>query len=356
MSGHAQATRASLDVGSSSVRYADSIDVTAFSLSPAFQVSGRRGYLTGAGTLAQTSGASTYSGALTAAASTWLRQPVSLEAGITAGGSSHSDGARTGQLLGSGRLYLASAGRGLWGGGAIGSTWDGGLWREVVQASAGAWLTSTPGTAMLSITPTAVDDTIRYTDASLVLQRESSRVDVAASLGTRMGDPLPMLITDRFWGSASAAFWLTPRTALVAAGGTYPIDFTQGYPGGRFASFALRIAAKRAAPLPSPSGARVTTTPPAIRSLEVAPAASGTRRIRVYAPGVSSVDVMGSFTSWSLLSLRPEGNGWWGATAPLGRGSHEITVRVNRGPWTVPPGLTILPQEFGGATGLLIVQ
>jgi len=41
---------------------------------------------------------------------------------------------------------------------------------------------------------------------------------------------------------------------------------------------------------------------------------------------------------------------------PIARGTHQINLRVNGGRWIVPPGLTPITDEFGGAVGLLIVE
>jgi hypothetical protein len=351
----AQSSRAWIDVGTARVRYADSIDVSALSLSPSFQWLGRSGYVAGTGTLAQMSGGATYSGALSGGISTDARRRLSVELGATAGGSAHSDASRTGQLLGSGRLYLNAAAGGGWGGGGVGSTSDGINWRRVVQGSIGAWASTGRGSGMVSITPTAVDDTIRYTDATLLLRRDARRVELLATLGTRFGDPVPSLVTKRAWGSASAVFWTLPHVGIVASAGTYPIDFTQGYPGGRFLSLAVRLAATRSNDVDAtPRSTRFYDA--AARAFEVRRAASGRHRIRVHAPAASAVEIMGSFSGWAPVGLAPEGNGWWGVTLSLGRRSHEINVRVNGAAWSVPPGLTSLEDEFGGASGLLVIR
>jgi predicted carbohydrate-binding protein with CBM48 len=341
-------------VGPTNVRYADSINVNAFTIAPGFQLAGRRGYGFAAGSLAQMREASTYSGTVGAGLSTDVARRFSGEIGGTAGGSAHSDDSRTGQLLGSGRLYLNGRTGGAWGGGGIGSTWDGGRWRDLFEASAGAWVTNGPTNGVLSLTRTSVDDTIQYADALLTVRHEAQRAELSATLGTRFGDPLPTLVTDRVWGSISAVLWMFPSVGVVAAAGTYPIDFSQGYPGGRFASLAIRFAARRTRAVieaPTLNGARDATA----RTFEVRPTRGGAQRLRVYAPAASSVEIMGTFSDWRAVPLAREGGGWWSVTLSLGRRSHEINLRVNGGPWEVPPGLTPLRDEFGNTTGILVV-
>jgi hypothetical protein len=351
----AQQLRGTLDIGSSSVRYADSVDVTAVTMSPAFTAIFANVSLGGFGTLSQASGASTYSGTVHGALSSSGGRRASVELGGSTGGSAHSDGARTGQMMGTGRAYLNASRGGAWAGAGLGGTWDGVVWRDLVQGSLGGWLSGTAGSAVASLAPTVVDDTIAYSDALLTLQRPNGRLELSATLGTRIGEPVPSLLTDRVWGSVSATAWIRPSVGIVISGGTYPIDFTQGYPGGRFVSVALRFAAERRsggmplAPLVSPTSTEV-------RAFELAPGTAGAQRIRVHAPDARSVEISGDFTNWAPVALTPAGNGWWSASPPMSAGTHEITVRVNGGAWTVPPGLAAIRDEFGGSVGLLVVR
>jgi hypothetical protein len=41
---------------------------------------------------------------------------------------------------------------------------------------------------------------------------------------------------------------------------------------------------------------------------------------------------------------------------PINSGKYEMNIRINGGPWTVPPGLLSMLDEFGGSVGLLVVQ
>jgi hypothetical protein len=224
----AQRARLGVDLGTSSVRYADSIQVAALTVTPAFDLAGRAAFLSGSGTLSQSSGAQTFSGTAFGGIAPQLSSRYSIELGGAFGGSSHSDGSRTGQMLGSGRLYVSGGGLGAWGGAGLGRTWDGTKWRGLVQATLGAWLGRPAGSVVVNVSPTSVDDSIRYTDGILTLQRPGDRVALSASLGARFGDPLPSLVTDRLWGSVSGTLWVQPFAGIVASAGTYPVDFTPG--------------------------------------------------------------------------------------------------------------------------------
>jgi len=57
------------------------------------------------------------------------------------------------------------------------------------------------------------------------------------------------------------------------------------------------------------------------------------------------------------VKLTPSASGAvWRLSMPIARGTHQINLRVNGGRWLVPPGLTPITDEFGGAVGLLVVE
>jgi hypothetical protein len=43
-------------------------------------------------------------------------------------------------------------------------------------------------------------------------------------------------------------------------------------------------------------------------------------------------------------------------TLPMLAGTHEIALRVDGGAWVVPPGLTMIRDEFGGLSGILVIR
>lgn len=350
----AQSASASLDLSSARMRFADSIDANSASLSPALRLSGARAAISASGTLSQLAGSWSNYGRLDASATPVAWGRFSTEVLGLAGGSSHANGTRTGQILGSARFHVDAGTRGAWIGGGVGRTWDG-SWRGVVQGDAGGWMTAGANALVLSAAPTVVDDTVKYTDAFLSLLRVQEAWELGASLGFRAGQQLPTLPANRsLWGGLSAVFWATPIVGIVAAGGTYPVDFTQGYPGGQYLSLSVRLRTASGAAPPVRPAASAPAGP--LRALEVQRIAGDSHRIRVRAGGARTVELAGDFTRWTPVALRPEGNGWWTAVMPIARGTHQLNVRVDGGPWLVPPGTTAMPDEFGGSVGLLVVR
>ncbi len=365
----AQQLSATLDAGAAAVRYADSLDVSAATLSPAFDFITRSTTLSGAGTFAQGgNGVWSLQGQLAGSAFTPPLGNVRAELAGSAGGSAHEDGTRTGELLARARLHFMKRGWGVWAGGGGGRTWDGDVWRDMLVGDAGVWARSGGGTLVLSTAPAVVDDTIRYTDTELSARWATTRLELGGVVGARAGHGLPTVAgSKRAWGSISMTLWLAEHLGLVASGGSYPVDFTQGYPGGRFMQVGIRMAIGRMKS--SASTARTRGRDGAVDRDSPNDRASGTKLIsafdiehgtgnqvtlRVRAPGARTVEISGDFTSWTAVPLERGAEGWWTVTLPIESGTHQLNVRVDGAAWVAPPGLMTITDE-SGSSGLLSI-
>ena len=333
------------------MRFADSVDATTMSVSPALYVVDGRRSLNAFGTFSRLGGASSNSGTLTGAVRLGTGR-VSGDVEGNAGGSFHSDGERTGVVMGLARLNVAALSRGAWAGAGAGMTWDG-IWRNVFQGDAGAWLVSQGRRTSLRVSPTVVDDTIRFADLLWTGGFTRARLSLDASFGFRGGDDLPSLPANRnTWGGLAAAYWLSPSIALVAGAGTYPVDFAQGFPGGRFASLSLRWRPALFLELPPAVPDPATTS---MSALQVNRQSGSVYVVRIRAPSARSVELTGDITGWRPVAMSSDGSGWWTTSLSLASGTHEVNVRADGGAWGVPPGLTVLRDEFGGRVGLLVI-
>lgn len=348
--------RATVDAGGASVRYADTASLTAATLAPAihFDAGALRG---GAAGVLSSLGDGTRSmqGSLALSALSQAFGPLRAELAGNAGGTTHQDGARTGQYLGRGRAHLTSGPRGLWAGAAMGHTWDGATWHAVVEGDLGAWARMGSVSVLGTLVPSSVGDSIRYTDAQGILGWSGRRAELQASAGVRNGDDI-IESSSRTWGSISATLWILPQVALVAAGGSYPTDFTQGFPGARYASVALRVAAQ---PRPRFQRSGAVEARPVRKAValsqgfEANALPDGRHALRIHAPGARRVELMGDFTGWKPVALTPAGNGWWALAQPVGRGSYQLNVRIDGAAWGVPPGVTTGVDEYGARVGLV---
>lgn len=357
----AQRVTSSLSAGVVSVRYADAATISAMTLSPILTFSTTRA-ASGVGATFSRAGAGNWSaqgilvGSLHSniSASGWFG-----EIGGIAGGSTHADGARTGQLLASARAYHAGTAITLWTGVGAGAMWDGVGWNVVRQGELGLSARGERATVVATLLPTSAADTLRYADARIALELAGGVVTYRASLGGRVGSALVVQGSDdRVWGDVGVTAWLGERLALVAGAGTYPVDLTQGFPSGRFVSVALRLGGSRPVALRRPTGedaARRESAHAGMQRFEARRLASGRTRIRVRAHAARRVEFTGDPTTWVPVALRRDDDGWWSLELDVAPGIHEVNVRIDGGAWVVPPGLAVIVDEFGGRTGRLVI-
>lgn len=354
----AQRVTSSLDVQGTRLRYADTVDATATGLTPSVRLDWGHGLLSASGTYAQLSSAWSADGSVDGAVFTPSRGPFSAELAATVGGSTHQDGTRTGMAIGMGRLHFDGQSSGLWIGAGGGATSDGFVWRGVRQGEAGAWLSNGPASLTLTAEPTIVDDSIRYTDLTAEGGWTAGRLELGAVGGARAGAHLPSVASNATaWGSVRAMVWVASRVALLGSAGTYPVDYTQGFPGGRFASVGVRLSlSPRARPAEVPVPVEpVAAAAGGVSKVQLVPRANGAV-LQVFAPGARTVEVNGDFTGWTPRALAPAGQGWFTLPAPIAAGTYQMNVRVNGGEWLVPPSLAVVRDEFGGSSGVLVVR
>jgi hypothetical protein len=355
----------SLELGGVALRYADTLNTGAATVTPRFAADWNNASLEAIGTYSQfTTGGWTAQGILSASRFVPVTSGMLGELSGFVGGSTHNDGTRTGEFIANGRLHLPRGRSEMFVGIGAGRTWDEIAWRNVLLGEAGVSLASGPTNALLTITPTMVNDSIKYADTQVSLFHNAERVDWGVLVGFRFGDQLTTLSANvRSWASASANFWMTQRIALVAGIGNYPIDPTEGFPGGRFASLSVRISRHE-----RPGGAKAqtgdepvapaapVTGSPAVTEFVARRAAGEMVTLQVSVEGAQVVELNADFTKWEPLRLAPSAPGLWSVTLPLKAGNYQLNVRVNGGQWIVPPGLLSMSDEFGGAVGLLVVE
>lgn len=360
----AQTAEGSVDVGGAALRYADTLNTGAGAITPHVSIDWQSGFVDAIGTYSQfTAGGWSTQGVLSGSRFIPAGARSVIELGGVAGGSTHSDGTRTGEGLLNSRLHLGPSSREFFVGASAGRAWDGDAWRSIVVGEIGTSLAIGTGGAMLTASPAIVNDSLKYTDTQASLYWRRERLDLAAVLGFRIGDQVMTTnASAKSWASITALAWMTPRLGIVASGGSYPIDPTQGFPGGRFVSLALRLATRGGGPQPSPRAGdedlRPEAAPAGVTGFSAQREKSGGLTLRVASHGAQSVEITGDFTNWVPLRLTPDGGAaeTWSVKLPIDSGKYEMNIRINGGPWVVPPGLLSMLDEFGGSVGLLVVQ
>jgi Carbohydrate-binding module 48 (Isoamylase N-terminal domain) len=357
----AQRVVTSLDLSGTNVWYADTIRSGGAALSPALRLDWAHATVSAFANVSRLgNGGSSTDGMLAPSVFSPSIGPFVGELGGSLGGSGHQDGTRTGQVLALGRAHLMTRAWGAYVGADVGRTWDGAVWHNVRQGEAGVWLDYGGRTWLATVTPVAVEDSIRYTDFQAALRYPIGVVDFGASVGARAGSVGAAIGgSSRVWGNASAVVWVGPRLALVASAGAYPVDLTQGYPGGRFVTVALRIGSRdaRSPTQSAPAGEAGADAPSTgTTKLDVRTVIGRQRIVRVYAPAAQTVELNGDFTQWQAVSLTRGNDGWWTAECSIAAGTHQMNIRINGGEWLAPPGLVTSRDEFGGIVGILTVE
>lgn len=359
----AQATVARVDVGSSRVRYADTLRLTATSITPELIAEWPLAVVRAVVSYSLLSGGgSSFQGiggfsVFTPSAGVFLAE---LE-GV--GGGTSSEGSNTSQLLGIARGHVAGLRAGAWVGGGGGTASNDNRRRPTRLAEVGAWARMGPATASLTVSPTTVEDSIRYTDINLAARTAFSRLELTATAGSRSGSHPEMFGSSvKAWASATVVSWITPSVAIVAGAGRYPVDLTQGFPGGAYGSVGLRMAARlgesgsgRTAAAPSEPVTEPDPPDAAVGRLQLASIGGNRRLLYVRVPAAATVEVAGDFNGWLPLQLTRRPDGWWSLELELESGAYETGLRVDGGAWIAPPGLTPIRDEFGGEGGILIV-
>ena len=359
----AQQVRSSIVLGGVRVRYADALDVNALMLSPAVTVQSGAGVLGASGTFSSpTIGPWSAQGQLAGSIFRTVAAPLAIEVGALAGGSTAQDRTRTGHAQAVARAHVTASRAGLWVGGSAGRAWNGAAWQPTRVTELGAWTQGELLGVVATYVPTVANDSVRYADAQLSLRLRSTRFEIDGVLGHR-GDASSALGVDdpSTWASVSASMRLSARAAVIASGGTYPLDLLQGFPSGRFVSLGIRLTGPGSGP--SPEFARTTDELERDRLLRAGVGALGVRRIaegrhelRLRASGAQRMEMTGDLTGWQPVAMQAAPDGWWTIVLDGAPGRYELTVRRDGGAWVVPPGLMRRRDEFGGVSGLITLR
>lgn len=358
----AQQVRSSVVIGGVRIRYADAFEVSALTLSPALTLQSGANVFGANATLSQPS-LGAWSGQLTLAGSTFrpIRGAFAAELGGNGGGSTSGDGTRTGHAQVLGRAHLISARFGAWAGAGAGSSWNGASWQATRVGELGVWGQRDAIGALVSWSPIVASDSARYADLLLALRWRGRRLELDGTLGHRSGPARAAGVSDPdAWTSLSASWRVSTRMAIVASGGTYPLDLLQGFPSGRFASVGVRLTGPGSGPSPefarAPEDIERDRLVRGVSALRIRRVAANRFELRLRASGTARMEITGDLTGWEPVAMRAEPDGWWMIALDGEPGTYEITVRRDGGAWLVPPGLRVRRDEFGGVSGLLTLR
>ncbi len=350
-------TTASVDAGGARVRYGDTVQITAGTVSATASTLTHNSSLSGL-IAASSTQQSSWTMFATASGSVFSPARRSLRGEVHANGSLTTYGAPSGsgQLLGGARVHVARSTAGAWLGASGGGVKDPIGWRSMTAAEIGGWLQAGRVVAQVVAMPVRIAGGLNYTDTEGTIRFGASRAELTAVGGFRSNirgyDDYPSA-----WASVNAVAWVLRSVGLTAAAGNYPADIGQDLPSASYLSLGVRVAPRRiidpALPLPHERlpAARAAIVP----ELSVSKAGSGDETI-TFRASAARVEVMGDFTDWAPVQMsRGQAAGAWVTTLPISSGVHQVNVRIDGGEWRVPAGLTVVRDEFGGSVGVLLV-
>ncbi|MGZ8412790.1 MAG: glycogen-binding domain-containing protein [Gemmatirosa sp.] len=371
---------ASVDVGAASVAYDDFERASLVSVTPTVRVEGARTMFVARGAYSRfETGSSSVQGSVAGSIVSPAFWNVRGEAFATASATRYRDLRAASNVTALGRLHYATADYGIWGGTGAGFVAQGQFFPDaLVQLDMGAWRRLGRTVYSVSVMPTWVGrpdaigfpgpppaGRVDYTDYTAAMRWQHPSAEFVASTGLRAGAGPDHIPGARRWLESWTSVWVTRRLAIVGGVGAFPSDVQQGLPGGRYASIALRVATGR--PLVNDPAVRAELTLPYelnrlrrgranAEQFIVADDPSGLRVITVRVAEAARVEIMGDFTDWLPALLTRVGRDEWRLAIAIAPGVHRLNLRVNGGPWTVPPGLTAVRDDFGGEVGLLVVR
>ncbi len=268
------------------------------------------------------------------------------------------------QLTSQAKLHLSAENYAARAGAAIARTFDGYSWRTTVWGEFGGWARLGSSVIALTTTPMQLQYGDLLGDTEGYVSWIARGVTWDASLGVRLGEAQRGTTA---WGALTATWPLWRGVQATASLGSYPVDLIQGLPGGRYVAAGVRLpggkfsALLKGAPTPPP-----IPPPPARPDLPVTERLSlvvgealdsaSLREVRVWAPGVEVVELLGDFTDWIPVPLVRERAGEWVGYYRISSGSHRLNVRLERSDIDVPTNLARVRDEFTGTVGLIIVR
>jgi hypothetical protein len=146
-----------------------------------------------------------------------------------------------------------------------------------------------------------------------------------------------------WWGAIEGTWSLTPRLGLVGGFTSRGRTLLEGSSANGPWRLGVRMAVGR------------VSAPLSRRNFEatVIDRATNLTALRLYVPKAQRVELTADFLEWWVVKLEPLGGGEWEIRLLVPAGSYRVNIRVDGGPWVVPPGLPAVQDELNGQVGVL---
>jgi hypothetical protein len=349
--------RATVDAGASLVRYDGFLLSSAATVTPTFEWYGRRAGLNARGTFLRfESGNKSLQGSVVGSLFARPAQDWRIETSITAGASSYADFASFWHVLAEARVRRETDHGGLWLTTTGGRTAFGAEGARPVFAAAFSGLQRRGSLVLLLTAGRAFVGDTQYSDIGMTARGQYRKI------------VLETLVAARVWsegaghgvyGEANGVVPFGERWSVVISVGRYPSDPIRGSIAGRYVSASLRFHLNRptrsapAVPIRH-SGANGGDDPPPSTQLTLSRQSPNAVRLLLQTPPATQVEIAGDFTEWQPVAMTRAGDRWE-AVLPIPPGIHQINLRIDGGPWTVPGGTTRLLGDYGDEVGTFVV-
>ncbi len=288
---------------------------------------------------------------------TSLRSEVSLGAATTA----QSGFMPTLEVIGRTRVHFDHEQHGASVGAAVARAFDGRLWQTTVLGELSGWLRSSGTLFSFRSTPMQLAVGDMLADNEGVVQWSRGSTNFAFTLGVRLGEAQRGTVG---WGGVTVTWPLRSDLWTSVSLGSYPADLVQSLPGGRYAAVTIRLPNGKLPPLhlpppPAPAPPRPPELPYTERLAMVigfAVDSADLREVRVWAPGVRKVELMGDFVNWVPVPLVKQPNGEWRGYYRVSPGLHRVALRLDGEEIDVPTNLTRVEEDLLGAYGWIFVR
>jgi hypothetical protein len=199
--------------------------------------------------------------------------------------------------------------------------------------------------------PTTVEETLRslsWQEVRAQVAWSGGRIGARLIGGLSIGRSGPPSTS---WLRAEATGAVAPDVALVAGLGRQPLPILELQPPVGPFTFGIRATFGRASPRQAGLPIEGRRDP----AFELRSVAGESRLLRFRVPHAKRVELTGDFLDWRVVQLRRQG-GMWEVELIIAPGSYRLNIRIDGGPWVVPPGLPAVGDDFNAAAGLLRVD
>lgn len=191
--------------------------------------------------------------------------------------------------------------------------------------------------------------------ANISMLYNSDRIQLGSRIGIQTEPKETTSSMRPYWGYIYGDIPILKNLGAVFRAGHFPTDPERGIKAGKIMTVGMRLThLRKSRNNPHPPAGRSSTR--ITHSTNKQTSAAGHQVLTINVKNANEVEIRASFTSWNVVSMHQNSAGAWTIPVQLPPGLYQLAIRIDKGPWRSPPGLTISTDDFGGEVGLLVVK